>query len=207
MFMRHPGDGSSSEFDGSAIRARPASVLPICPQKYDVPGGYPPFNGSSAQWVAGSTGFHSGVNDVPSRAGFVYGTAFPRRWMPFWSHRDGVRSDPFSGRQAFHGGVDLAAPPGQRLRLHTRALWNFSGWSGGYGNLIVVRHAFGYRHSTDTLSTDVRPGMGAMRAHGLRRWIYWASTGPHILRFGITERPSIRLDTQSPAPGSAGAAP
>ena len=56
----------------------------------------------------------------------------------------GVRSDPFRGRAAMHGGVDLAGPLGTPVYatadgIVARAEWN----SGGYGNLVEILHGQG----------------------------------------------------------------
>ena len=56
----------------------------------------------------------------------------------------GLRSDPFRGRAAMHGGIDLAGPVGTPIYatadgLIAKAEWN----SGGYGNLVEINHGQG----------------------------------------------------------------
>ena len=56
----------------------------------------------------------------------------------------GLRSDPFRGRAAMHGGIDLAGPVGTPIYatadgLVAKAEWN----NGGYGNLVEINHGQG----------------------------------------------------------------
>ena len=56
----------------------------------------------------------------------------------------GVRSDPFRGRAAMHGGIDLAGPVGTPIYatadgIVAKAEWN----NGGYGNLVEISHGQG----------------------------------------------------------------
>lgn len=44
-----------------------------------------------------------------------------------------------------HRGIDYAAPTGTRVRTTGDGVVSFAGWQGGYGNLVVVDHAGGYR--------------------------------------------------------------
>jgi hypothetical protein len=53
----------------------------------------------------------------------------------------GYRSDPFTHRQRWHDGVDLGQPCGDAVRAALGGTVAFTGWAGGYGNRIIVRHA------------------------------------------------------------------
>jgi len=44
-----------------------------------------------------------------------------------------------------HRGIDYAAPTGTRVRSTGDGIVSFSGWQGGYGNLVIVDHAGSYR--------------------------------------------------------------
>lgn len=56
----------------------------------------------------------------------------------------GTRKDPKNGRKAFHGGIDFAAPRGTAIYATGAGEVVFSARQRGYGNLIKIRHAFGY---------------------------------------------------------------
>ena len=68
----------------------------------------------------------------------------------------GMRSDPFTGKERFHAGVDVAAPRGAAIRAVADGEVVFSGWRrGGAGRVVEVRHADGlvtsYAHAEKTL--------------------------------------------------------
>jgi len=94
----------------------------------------------------------------------------------------GMRRDPFTGRPAFHKGVDLAAKPGTHIYPIADGVVKFSGWQGGYGRVVIVEHADGlesvYAHNTDNLVTPgqtVRADMPIAKVGSTGR-----STGPHL---------------------------
>ena len=56
----------------------------------------------------------------------------------------GHRSDPFTGRGAFHAGVDFAGPAGSRVIAVGPGVVSYSGWKQGYGNVVEITHPTGY---------------------------------------------------------------
>jgi murein DD-endopeptidase MepM/ murein hydrolase activator NlpD len=56
----------------------------------------------------------------------------------------GHRSDPFTGRGAFHAGVDFAGPTGSRVIAVGPGVVSYSGWKQGYGNVVEITHPTGY---------------------------------------------------------------
>jgi murein DD-endopeptidase MepM/ murein hydrolase activator NlpD len=56
----------------------------------------------------------------------------------------GHRSDPFTGRGAFHSGVDFAAPPGTEVIVTGPGVVTFAGYKSGYGHVVEVTHPTGY---------------------------------------------------------------
>lgn len=56
----------------------------------------------------------------------------------------GPRSDPFRRRAAMHEGIDFAAPTGTPIYATAEGVIIFSGRQSGYGNVIKIRHAFGF---------------------------------------------------------------
>ncbi|HXL02993.1 MAG TPA: peptidoglycan DD-metalloendopeptidase family protein [Candidatus Atribacteria bacterium] len=70
----------------------------------------------------------------------------PMRW-PTWgrvSSNYGWRNDPFTGRKAWHTGVDIAGPTGRNVVATAEGKVIFTGWNGNYGKCVIVRHQFGY---------------------------------------------------------------
>lgn len=58
----------------------------------------------------------------------------------------GTRNDPFnSQRREFHRGIDLGCPIGTEVRAARNGRVIFTGYKGGYGNLVIVEHEFGYQ--------------------------------------------------------------
>jgi murein DD-endopeptidase MepM/ murein hydrolase activator NlpD len=55
----------------------------------------------------------------------------------------GGRSDPFTGLPGFHQGIDISTDKGDPVYATADATVVTAGWTGDYGNLVVLRHAFG----------------------------------------------------------------
>jgi murein DD-endopeptidase MepM/ murein hydrolase activator NlpD len=82
--------------------------------------------------------------------------ATPSLWpVKGWlTSRMGTRQDPISGGdEAFHAGLDIAGERGQPVYATAAGKINEAGWSGSYGNLIIIDHGFGlesrYGHLLD----------------------------------------------------------
>jgi murein DD-endopeptidase MepM/ murein hydrolase activator NlpD len=56
----------------------------------------------------------------------------------------GPRRDPFRRGGAMHEGVDLAGPSGTPIFSTAEGVVTFSGRQRGYGNIVKIRHAFGF---------------------------------------------------------------
>ncbi len=100
----------------------------------------------------------------------------------------GMRSDPFTGKERFHAGVDVAAPRGAAIRAVADGEVVFSGWRrGGAGRVVEVRHADGlvtsYAHAEKTL---VRAGQHVVAGEVVATvGSSGRASGPH-LHFGAT---------------------
>jgi murein DD-endopeptidase MepM/ murein hydrolase activator NlpD len=108
----------------------------------------------------------------------------------------GWRKNPF-GRKTmeFHNGVDLKASYGTSVYATGKGKVIFSGWSSGYGKLIVIDHGYGistqYAHNSTLLVSKgdrVKRGDKIAKSGNTGR-----STGPHvhygILLNGVNQNP------------------
>jgi len=67
----------------------------------------------------------------------------PLAWKYKYSSRFGNRRDPFTGKSAFHSGLDFRAPGGAKITAVGSGKVSFAGRKGGYGNVVEVTHADG----------------------------------------------------------------
>jgi murein DD-endopeptidase MepM/ murein hydrolase activator NlpD len=76
----------------------------------------------------------------------------------------GGRSDPFTGEPGFHQGLDISTEKGQPVFATADGSVEAASYSGDYGNLIVVKHAFGLVTRYGHLSSfTVKPGRQVKR--------------------------------------------
>jgi len=110
---------------------------------------------------------------------FVAGRPITKGWM---SSRYGKRTDPFTGRLAWHAGVDFAGKMGADIVSVASGVVTWSGPRYGYGKLVEVNHGNGYKTRyahCDELKVQVgevvRKGdvIALMGSSG-------RSTGPHV---------------------------
>ena len=60
------------------------------------------------------------------------------------SSRYGMRNDPFSGKRAYHNGLDIAAPEGTDVFGVAAGVVTWASRRGGYGKLVEINHGNGY---------------------------------------------------------------
>ena len=93
----------------------------------------------------------------------------------------GARVDPFTGRYAFHPGIDFAGPWGSVVHATAPGTVVFAGNRGGYGNMVEIDHGYGIHTRYGHLSAisvqvgAVGKGAGLGRVGSTGR-----STGPHV---------------------------
>ena len=76
----------------------------------------------------------------------------------------GGRSDPFTGEPGFHQGIDISTEKGQPVFATADATVDSAGYTGDYGNLIVLRHGFGLTTRYGHLNSfAVKPGQTLKR--------------------------------------------
>lgn len=68
--------------------------------------------------------------NMPVRRGYV-------------TSRYGYRTDPFTGRTAFHAGIDFAGPEGTDVFAVAPGIVTFAGVKSGYGNVVEINHGDG----------------------------------------------------------------
>lgn len=94
----------------------------------------------------------------------------------------GVRLDPFTGRYAFHPGIDFAGPWGASVRATAAGTVVYTGNRGGYGNMVDIDHGFGIHTRYGHLSKiTVKPGTKVSQGTAIGRvGSTGRSTGPHV---------------------------
>jgi murein DD-endopeptidase MepM/ murein hydrolase activator NlpD len=76
----------------------------------------------------------------------------------------GGRSDPFSHEPAFHQGLDISTDKGESVVATADGTVDSASYTGDYGNLVVIRHAFGLATRYGHLSAfNVQPGQQVKR--------------------------------------------
>ncbi|EMF81749.1 peptidase, M23 family [Leptospira weilii serovar Topaz str. LT2116] len=131
---------------------------------------------------------------------FFYGMAFnrPLGEMGIVSSRFGRRKDPFTRKETFHGGLDIAAEEGTPVYASADGEVQFSDKKGGYGNLIVLGHKLGYETLYGHLSSiSVRPGEKVSKGQKIGEVGQTGrATGNHlhfeVRRFNQRQRPVFR---------------
>lgn len=93
----------------------------------------------------------------------------------------GTRTDPITGRQAVHLGVDFDVPLGSDIQAVAEGVVTYSGVRNGYGNVVEVDHGNGYMtryaHNSRNLvevGTRIHVGQIVAKVGSTGR-----STGPH----------------------------
>ena len=98
------------------------------------------------------------------------------------SSRYGKRSDPFTGKQDFHKGLDFAGKKGADVLAVGDGVVSWSGRRQGYGKLIEINHGNGYvtryghnQHHLVEVGETVKKGQQIAMMGSTGR-----STGPHV---------------------------
>jgi len=94
----------------------------------------------------------------------------------------GDRTDPFSGEEAVHTGIDLSAPMGSIVRAAADGIVVRADWMSGYGKLVVIDHGNGLQTYYGHLSRfEVVPGEEIRRGDVIARsGATGRVTSPHL---------------------------
>ena len=110
---------------------------------------------------------------------FIAGRPIKKGWL---SSRYGRRNDPFTGRIAWHQGVDFAGKEGSDIIAVASGVVTWSGERGGYGQMVEINHGNGfstrYAHCKTNLvkvGDIVKKGQVVALMGSTGR-----STGPHV---------------------------
>ena len=94
----------------------------------------------------------------------------------------GARIDPFTGRYAFHPGLDFSGPTGALVRATAPGTVVWADVRGGYGKMVEINHGYGihtrYAHLSSIL-VQVGARVGEGSAVG-KLGSTGRSTGPHV---------------------------
>lgn len=163
-------------------------------KKYGISEKFVRFDESKGMW------FVPGKGLPKEEKSFFYGVAFhrPLGEEGIISSRFGKRKDPFTRKETFHGGLDIAAEEGTPVYASADGEVSFSERKGGYGNLIVLNHRLGYETLYGHLSSmsvhsgeKVRKGQKIGEVGQTGR-----ATGNHlhfeVRRFNQRQRPVFR---------------
>lgn len=110
---------------------------------------------------------------------FIAGRPIGWGWM---SSPYGYRSDPFSGKRAWHAGVDFAGKEGSDIMASASGVVTWAGERYGYGNLVEVSHGSGYS-TRYAHCKEVVVEVGAIVEKGqviAKMGSTGRSTGPHV---------------------------
>ena len=142
------------------------------------------FNGNERKFYRYS--FDNGAIDYFDESGKSAKQFLLRNPVPNGAFRSGfgMRRHPILGYMKLHAGVDWSAPRGTPIIASGSGTVEKAGWSNGYGNQTVIRHANGYETSyshQNAFAKGVVPGarvrqgqvIGFVGSTGL-------STGPHL---------------------------
>jgi len=128
---------------------------------------------------------------------------YPRGWPTasggWMSSSYGYRTDPFTGRRAFHSGVDIAARSGSEIRAMAAGVVSFAGRKPGYGLVVEINHGNGYEtRYAHAREITARPGYRVEKGDAIALiGSTGRSTGPHVhvevLKNGETINPYDHL--------------
>jgi murein DD-endopeptidase MepM/ murein hydrolase activator NlpD len=158
--------------------------------------------------------FGDGKNSFYDQQGRSLRAAFLRAPLEFRriSSRFGLRRHPILGVLKAHKGTDYAANSGTPVRAIGDGVVTRAGWSGGYGNVLEIRHRNGYVTRYGHLrgfARGVRPGTRVSIAQTVA---YVGTTGlstaPHlhfeVLVGGVQRDPRVALSSKTGFPIAAG---
>ncbi len=95
----------------------------------------------------------------------------------------GYRNNPFGGKNfEFHNGIDIKADIGTPVKATADGIIIFTGWDGGYGKCVKIKHKFGYETIYGHLSAFNSNTNDSVKSGDIIAFSGSSgrSTGPHI---------------------------
>lgn len=121
---------------------------------------------------------NSGSSNVENNAG----EGFMRPTSGVVTSEYGARKHPISGQSGFHTGIDLAPPRNTAIKAAKSGKVVYSGWQGGYGQVVIIDHGGGiqtlYAHC-ETLKVSYGQNVSKGQVIALVGST-GNSTGPHL---------------------------
>jgi murein DD-endopeptidase MepM/ murein hydrolase activator NlpD len=136
----------------------------------------------------------------------LHNTLDPRGWPVdggYISSLYGYRNDPFSGKRAFHRGVDIPAAIGTSITSLAAGMVLHAGKEKGFGKMVEIDHGNGYvTRYAHVSKIAVRKGQRVDKGQKIAEiGSSGRSTGPHlhleVLKDGKTINPRKRLNAAS----------
>jgi murein DD-endopeptidase MepM/ murein hydrolase activator NlpD len=126
--------------------------------------------------------FLPGVRFNNMERAYALGEAFSKPLRGRLTSRYGYRRDPFTGKRAFHRGVDIASTVGAPVYAAQAGRIVYTGLRFGYGKVVIIEHRFGYRTLYGHLdAVEVSRGQRIASGHRIGRvGNSGRSTGPHV---------------------------
>lgn len=112
----------------------------------------------------------------------VLGYLFVKPMRGYYTSGFGLRMDPFTGEKGYHTGIDIAASYGAPVFAAKEGIVTYTGWNGGYGKCVIIKHQFGYETLYGHLSKiNVKNGERVTAGKLIGRvGSTGRSTGPHL---------------------------
>jgi len=94
----------------------------------------------------------------------------------------GYRDSPFTGKKEFHKGIDISTRTGAPIVASADGVVSFTGWDGGYGRVVVIKHGRGFKTKYAHLKKSiVKTGQHVNRGETVGLvGSSGRSTGPHL---------------------------
>jgi len=126
--------------------------------------------------------FLPGVRYDTMERAYALGEAFDKPARGRLTSRFGYRRDPFTGKRAYHTGIDIANRYGAKVHAAREGKVIFIGVKFGYGLTVIIQHSFGYRTLYGHLSAaQVKRGQRVRKGELIGFiGVSGRTTGPHL---------------------------